>query len=334
MKRLSAIKQLSPFLLGFVFLACQFSSTSTATETGGTSGGGGDATEMGVSAIRQGLVDWIETGAARDLKLPLDLTYSDYIKGMGTYLAPHAVVVSFVTTEQEEITDDAEQKVMIDGFRKSCRGFISVKDSRPHILCNSDRYPRNGAAQYRLIHHEYASLAGLEKNLGVESDYVLSNQLSEFGGYETVYRLHPGRNGSKLNGVLESPTKTNTFVIVVGQCSGSWYPGYSDGTGGNRQVDGLLGISPKAPKCETVIGVDRLPGIGSLVILQADMEALSSYPKQFAEVVGNLPSGTVVRILAYSGTYGRGLSNFKEALGTIFSGSGDVYAIVQLVDRN
>ena len=39
------------------------------------------------------------------------------------------------------------------------------------------------------IHHEYASLAGLERNIGADSDYFISSQISAYGKYETVFKL-------------------------------------------------------------------------------------------------------------------------------------------------
>lgn len=102
-----------------------------------------------------------------------------YVKQMTAILAPHVVIVSFVTSLQESLTDDSEQKVLVEGNAKSCRGFISQRDNRPHILCNVERYPTSGEDQYKLIHHEYAGLAGVEKNVGASSDYTFSNQVSK-----------------------------------------------------------------------------------------------------------------------------------------------------------
>jgi hypothetical protein len=45
------------------------------------------------------------------------------------------------------------------------------------------------AGQYRLIHHEYAGLARIEKNYGSASDYEFSNQITNYLEHQTVLKL-------------------------------------------------------------------------------------------------------------------------------------------------
>jgi hypothetical protein len=156
------------------------SKSSAIERMGGANGGGGDATEIGVDAIRANILKWIETGRSVRLKqYPAGVNNAIYVQRMSIVLAPHAVVVSFVTTAQEATTTDPEQKVKVNGNAKSCRGFISVRDKRPHILCNVERYPKTGDEQYKLVHHEFAGLAGVEKNVGPSSDYTISKQITD-----------------------------------------------------------------------------------------------------------------------------------------------------------
>ncbi len=186
---------------------------------GGQSGGGGDASEMGVDLIRADILKWITAGGAATFKeWPKDLSGNQYETQMKYFLEKHRVVVGFVSTEQEKKTQDPEQKVIVEGRYKSCRGFISKADRLPHILCNSDRYPSGGANQYRLIHHEYAGLAGIEKNLGASSDYILSNQMTDFLVPEVIYRL-----AVKRNVVL----KTQSEVCISKFRGGAYGPGGS-----------------------------------------------------------------------------------------------------------
>lgn len=162
---------------------------------GGVSGGGGDASEARVNEIRADILKWIGEGGHRGLNLPATLSHEAYARSMGSVLAPHAVIVGFVSTRQEDGTQDPELKVSVDGKPKTCRGFVSQRDHRMHMTCNSERFAATGAAeQYRLVHHEYAGLASVERNRGASSDYELSNQLTEFLAPETVIRLAVKKN--------------------------------------------------------------------------------------------------------------------------------------------
>jgi hypothetical protein len=168
----------------------------TAYAGGGTSvGGGGDASEARVNEIRADILKWIVNGGAKELKLPSGVAYDVYESGMERVLAPHAVVVGFVTADQENSAWDPELRVSVDGQPKTCRSFISNKDSMPHILCNTERFASaSEGEQYRLVHHEYAGLAGVERNVGASSDYEISNQLTDYLVPETVLRLSVKKN--------------------------------------------------------------------------------------------------------------------------------------------
>lgn len=173
-------------------------------------GGGGDATsEMRIDEIRADLLKWISEGGARGLALPPSVTYESYASGMGKVLPRHAVVIGTVTLAEEAATQDEELKVSVNGQFKTCRGFISVKDSLPHILCNTERFAATAAPkQYRLIHHEYAGLAAVEHNRGASSDYGISDQISDYLVPETVLRLSVKKpsNTQDYSGCIDSYT--------------------------------------------------------------------------------------------------------------------------------
>jgi hypothetical protein len=167
---------------------------------GGVSGGGGDASESQFGEIRNDLLRWIQEGGAHELQLPTHVSHEHYRTAMERVLAPHAVIVSFVTTAQESdpANRNPELRVTVDSQPKTCRGFISTVDSRPHILCNIERFANTQPAeQYRLVHHEFAGLAGVEQNIGASSDYQISSQLSEFLVPEVVLRLAVRRNQAR-----------------------------------------------------------------------------------------------------------------------------------------
>lgn len=193
MKNISTMKQpfLNPQTLGLLSLVCMsiFPLTSFA-EMGGTSGGGGDAPEMKIDLIRSDLLEWIQDGRATALELPQDLSYDAYVAQMSAVLKRHAVVIGVVSTREENETQDHERKVVVNGQPKTCRGFVSEKDLLPHILCNEEKFGATSEPeQYKLIHHEYAGLAGVELNLGASSDYGISSQITDYLLPVTVYRL-------------------------------------------------------------------------------------------------------------------------------------------------
>lgn len=174
-------------LLGMLVMAFSYSTVGLSRTIGGDSGGGGDATEMTVDAIRSDLLNWIRNAGARGLKLPDDISYDDYVLKMTDILQPKKVVIGFIDKDDES---NDELKVNVDGIPKTCRGFISVLDLKPHILCNISRFKNTlEFEQYRLIHHEYAGLVNMEKNENAASDYSISSQITDFLTEQTVYKL-------------------------------------------------------------------------------------------------------------------------------------------------
>jgi hypothetical protein len=168
-----SLKKLIPTTLA-VFLLI-----SVTAFAGTESGGGGDASEERVNEIRSDLLSWIKSGGAKGLVLPTELTYEEYYSEMKDLLQPQKVVIGFV-----------ESEVNVNGVAKTCRGYLSKTDSRQHIICNIGRFANTSEAdQYKLIHHEFAGLAGLEKNDGAASDYNLSAQITDFLTRQTVLRL-------------------------------------------------------------------------------------------------------------------------------------------------
>lgn len=154
---------------------------------GNSSGGGGDEVEERVNSIREDILQWIEDGGSNGLRLPVDITLAEYNENMPNFLENKKVLISAVI---DDSSPDEELRVVVNGVPKTCRGFISKKDSRPHILCNISRFNSTSeSGQYRLIHHEYAGLARVEKNEGAASDYVISSQITDYLTEQKVLRL-------------------------------------------------------------------------------------------------------------------------------------------------
>lgn len=154
---------------------------------GNSSGGGGDELEERVNNIRADISKWIEDGGANGLLLPDGMFLKEYNEAMLEILVNKNVIVSFVADDNSE---DEELRVLVNGTPKTCRGFISKKDSKKHILCNITRFNNTTeSGQYRLIHHEYAGLVGVENNEGAASDYAISSQITKYLETTSVLKL-------------------------------------------------------------------------------------------------------------------------------------------------
>lgn len=223
-------------LKSFIVAVCLVVPFSVSADTGFRDGGGGDPNEARVFEIRQAILDWIDRGDARGLEFKNGMTYDRYVALMRPVLAAppaeSAVVVTFVTTQQDQQAIDPEQKVDVDGQPKTCRGFKSARDGRLHIICNSDRFPSESAAAFRQVHHEYAGLVGVEKNDGAASDYEVSNQLSDFGQLVTVYKLGPRRSQ-----IAAGPECVSRFMIYGAEHTGKWVRGPSAILGSSKSRD-------------------------------------------------------------------------------------------------
>lgn len=168
-------------LIVLLMLTMNLAIGSTKIPSLGNEGGGGDSEEMRVESIRADILDWIEKEGAKALTLPKDLLYVDYVRKMKKILEKQAVVIGFGVEDQF---------INVEGTPKTCRGFISREDSRPHILCDLARFQKTSESdQYKLIHHEFAGLVGIEKNVGAASDYEISSQLTGFLARQVVLKL-------------------------------------------------------------------------------------------------------------------------------------------------
>lgn len=178
--------------------------TVAATAQAGKEGGGGDATELRIDDIRRDVLGWLDTEGPSHLELSQNMSAADYKQTMRQWLAEQYVVVSAVTQNESQTTTNPERKVEVAGQEKTCRGFVSKTDLLPHILCIIERFNSTTQAdQYRLIHHEYAGLAGLENNIGAASDYKISNQITDFLTETKALRL----------GVVKSAYKTSPIRL-------------------------------------------------------------------------------------------------------------------------
>lgn len=177
---------------------------SYAVVHGGDSGGGGDASEARVDDIRKDILKWIIDGGATSLELPQDLSYDVYVEKMKSVLVAKKVIVSFT-----------EKEVKVGKASKTCKGYVDLETKRKNILCNIPRFQKTSeSAQYSLIHHEYAGLVNVEKNDGESSDYVISNQLTDYLVEQVVLKLAIKRSQEEEDRYYNPPREILKNVAI------------------------------------------------------------------------------------------------------------------------
>jgi hypothetical protein len=128
---------------------------------------GGDACEARFLEVRNDLASWIQQGGYQELKLPSGVTMVQYQSEM-TKAIQHA---------QVSCTNDP---LALQSVEKTCLNSIDSRGNSA-IRCNRTAFlALSQDDQYRLVHHEYAGLAGLEANTTPASQYPISKQLTDF----------------------------------------------------------------------------------------------------------------------------------------------------------
>lgn len=156
--------------------------------------GGGDACEERFKAVRNDISDWIADGGGDGLQLPSGWTKTKYSKKMTSSLATARI--------QCVGKGDRGYPVEIDGVPKICRFDISSKST--WITCDLTKFMSlSETDQYRLVHHEYAGLVGLESPRGSDSFYEVSDQITNDLVDETHKKLAVGRRVGKYDSKLD-----------------------------------------------------------------------------------------------------------------------------------
>lgn len=159
----------------------------------------GDPNEPKFKEIALNIQQWIESGNADKILLPADISLERYKREMLNALRNYHIA--------------------FDGAKKTCANHVdAVGENR--ISCDSAKFDetlkRSVDDTYRLIHHEFAGLAGLEVNQNEDSDYRISNQISGFLQFAVVKRLpvgfarEPVASDPKKQSVKLSPDCTAT----------------------------------------------------------------------------------------------------------------------------
>jgi hypothetical protein len=144
----------------------------------------GDPNEPKFKEIALNIQQWIESGNADRIALPPDVPLERYKREMLKVLRNYHIA--------------------FDGAKKTCENQADASGEN-RISCDSAKFnetlERSIDDTYRLIHHEFAGLAGFEVNQNEESDYRISDQISGFLRFEVVKRLPvqaaaPGGSGA------------------------------------------------------------------------------------------------------------------------------------------
>jgi hypothetical protein len=154
-----------------LLLAVVATLSTSALAGGGTSAGGGDLCEDRIKVIRDDLLDWIQQGGPDALTLPAEVSVKQYSNGM--LKAIRNAKIQCIGPH------DRGYPVNVNGTPKICRFDQNAAGSR--IICDFQKFRSlSGSDRYVLIHHEYAGLSGIEQPNGDDSNYEVSNQISEF----------------------------------------------------------------------------------------------------------------------------------------------------------
>lgn len=171
---------------------------------GGSNGGGGGDMESEFKEIALNISQWIRSGRSAALTLPSEITADKYRNAMIQELQSFSIEM-------------VARPVFFGGTEKTCvsarvPAIQQIRSSSPvrnKIICNQDlfrqTYTNNINGAFRLVHHEFAGLAGVERNQGQDSDYRVSDQISKYLREQRIYRLPVSEFSAR------TPTELKTF---------------------------------------------------------------------------------------------------------------------------
>ncbi len=162
---------------------------------GDSVGNGGDSCEARIQSIAINIQEWILYDNHSELDFKGRLTKDEYEFPMLTALKLGRVSCT-------------DEKLFVGKAEKTCINF----PEEDFIECNVDKFMNTDEeGQYRLVHHEYAGLAGIEVNNESEaSDYFLSDQISRKLKWEIVKKLPIHKDKNSCNVFL----KRNSYYSI------------------------------------------------------------------------------------------------------------------------
>jgi hypothetical protein len=184
--------------------------------------GGGELCRKEIMHHRMQIENWIKSGDSKDINfegaLQTELNYQKYKKQMLSVLSEGKVIVTCYSNISD-LNAIAKKYDAIPETVKLGGGCINYEDEKgvSNIGCDSRSImdeksrqllqPYSTDENYQLVHHEYASIAKVEKRLGAnQSDFSISKQLAEFQTFEVVAFLGSKKVSSdSSSGKVQSP---------------------------------------------------------------------------------------------------------------------------------
>lgn len=190
----------------------------------GTQTGGGDQCKNEINKQRVTIEKWIFDGHASELDFSKTSNWNyfgsdgkqSYRSEMLRVLQEGKVLITcYLDPASNSKIEGVDRKSITVG--NPARGSTCInyedKHGRSRIDCNYDLVMNKnslGDPNFKNIHHEFASIAGLERRTSDPSDMRISNQLSEFESYKKVKFLGPKK-------VEKKPCKydlyANNFIL-------------------------------------------------------------------------------------------------------------------------
>lgn len=180
------MKLLKIGLLAFIL------SNSLTAMAGSDSGGGGGKKEPLFKTVAANITSWIKSGnadALEDVLVEEGLTLSMYKTEMLKVLANYNIAFT-------------DKRILVNGYEKTCKGYVNKRTKVNEIICNNTQFGSDNQEEigeiYRQVHHEFAGLACqkissdllcVERNKNENSDYKISDHITDFLEKETVLRL-------------------------------------------------------------------------------------------------------------------------------------------------
>jgi hypothetical protein len=201
------MKTFSILVAGCLLLG--FGITAFADRGGSEAGGGGDRCEDRFKVVAHDLKDWINAGGPSGLILTGpqgSISVADYSQSMLKHMNQiHITCVS---------PGDVGYPVVVSGQAKECRSDRDTSGTE-RMTCDRAKFytnlhdPENDSTQYKMVHHELATLAGFEVPTAGDSQYWISDQITGFLRAQTVLKLSVRPSSAKearvgsvvLNGV-------------------------------------------------------------------------------------------------------------------------------------
>ena len=174
-------------------------SVSAFAGSGKDVGNGGDMCEDRIKIIRDDIASWLKSGGSLGLKLPGNLSKESFDQGMLGQIKRAKIICT-------------DAKLHVGGAEKTC---VNLRSNTSRVTCNRLRFTQtDDSDQYVLIHHEYAGLSGFELNKGAESDYQISDQISEYLEDQVIKKLSiKKKNDLPSNDLAVAVSPANGYIV-------------------------------------------------------------------------------------------------------------------------